>query len=148
LASIVAVLAGSALWLGPPALDALRAVEARVTGRPELVEACSFRLRTGLPCLGCGGTRALAAVARAELRRGFATNPLGASIGLLAWVLLGSALTSFVLGHPRPLYWAIGFSSAALPLALLASAFLWWQAVRAPSALHHPPWTYPTRGEA
>jgi hypothetical protein len=130
LALIVLAVAAAGLWLGPWALDGLRAAEARFTGRPELAQVCSFRLRTGLPCLGCGGTRALAAVARGDLRRGFARNPLGAAVGLAAWVLLASAMASLVLGQAQLLYWALGLVSAALPLALLVSAVVWWQSVQ------------------
>jgi Protein of unknown function (DUF2752) len=130
LALIVLAVAAAGLWLGPSALDGVRAAEARFTGRPELAQACSFRHRTGLACLGCGGTRALAAVARGDLRRGFATNLLGAAVGLAAWVLLASALASLVLGQARLLYWALGLVSAALPLALLVSAVVWWQGVQ------------------
>jgi hypothetical protein len=125
----VLVLAASALWGGPGALDGLRAAEARVTGRPEVREACSFRLRTGLPCLGCGGTRALGAVARGDIQRGFAANPLGASVGIAAWALVAAALASLLLGRSRPLYWTIGMVAAALPIAFLATAVLWWQTV-------------------
>jgi len=125
----VLALAGAGLWGGPPALDALRAAEARVTGRPEIREACSFRLRTGLPCLGCGGTHALAAVARGDIRRGFAANPLGACVGVAAWALVGVALLSLLVGRSRPVWWTIGAVAAALPVAFVVTAVLWWQAV-------------------
>jgi len=147
LAGGVLVLAAAGLWGGPPALDVLRAAEARLTGRPELVEACSFRLRTGLPCLGCGGTRALAAVARGDVRRGWATNPLGACIGLATWALLGGALLSLVLGKARPLHWTIGLVAAALPLAFLASAIVWWQTV-GHSARDNGRWAAPATAAA
>jgi hypothetical protein len=135
----VLVLAASALWGGPGALDGLRAAEARVTGRPEVREACSFRLRTGLPCLGCGGTRALSAVARGEIRRGFAANPLGASVGLAAWAVLGAAASSVLLGKARPLYWTLGLVATALPVAFVATAVLWWQATSTGSAHRNQP---------
>jgi len=135
LAVIVLAAAAAGLWLGPSALDGLRAAQAGWTGRPELTQACSFRLRTGLPCLGCGGTRALAAVARGDVRRGFTTNPLGAAVGLAGWILLASAMASLMLGQARLLYWALGLVSAALPLALLVSAVVWWQTVRTQSTV-------------
>jgi hypothetical protein len=129
LPAAVLVFAAAGLWGGPAGLDELRAVEARLTGRPEIREACSFRLRTGLPCLGCGGTHALGAVARGDIRRGFAANPLGATVGLAGWALVGGALASLLFGRARPLYWTIGLVSAALPAAFIASAVLWWHTV-------------------
>lgn len=45
--------------------------------------ACNFRLVVGIPCPGCGGTRAFAALAGGDVRRALAMNPL-AVVGALA----------------------------------------------------------------
>ncbi len=45
---------------------------------------CALKSWTGIPCPGCGTTRAWAALAHGQLSQGFAWNPLGALLFLLA----------------------------------------------------------------
>src|SRR5438270_11726621 len=73
------------LMFGAPALDALRRVESRWTGEP--ADVCAFKLRYGVPCLGCGGTHAFSYAARGEIARAFRANLLGASIAVVAWLV-------------------------------------------------------------
>lgn len=53
---------------------------------------CAFKATTGLPCVTCGGTRALRALSRGELAEAFWLNPLviagafGSLICLLVWM--------------------------------------------------------------
>ena len=49
---------------------------------------CIFRLLTGIPCPGCGMTRALAAVLRGELAAAFSFHPLWWTLPLLLLLLL------------------------------------------------------------
>lgn len=50
---------------------------------------CPFHLITGLPCVGCGGTRALVALTHGELGAALALNPLA--------LLLAGAFLAFVV---------------------------------------------------
>jgi hypothetical protein len=58
------------------------------------VPACPFKSLSGLPCAGCGATRAALALARFDLGGAFAVNPLAtlAWIGLTAGGLAVGAL--------------------------------------------------------
>ena len=55
-----------------------------------LIPLCGLRLLTGLPCPLCGGTRALAAVARFDWWAALTLNPLAclAGVGLAVWSLV------------------------------------------------------------
>ena len=52
---------------------------------------CPFRALTGLPCLTCGGTRAMAALARGDLQAALSFNPL---VSLTALALVAFACAS------------------------------------------------------
>ncbi|MFI5198639.1 MAG: DUF2752 domain-containing protein, partial [Thermoanaerobaculia bacterium] len=78
-----------------------------------------------LPCLTCGGTRALLALARLDVGGAFSWNPLVAAAGILfvagGVVALGAALAGREVCAPRP----TPLLRAALVLALAANwAFL------------------------
>ncbi len=62
---------------------------------------CPFRAITGLPCPTCGGTRALHALTRLELWTAFTLNPLVATTGLAAALLVPFALGSWACGARR-----------------------------------------------
>src|SRR5438132_399412 len=53
---------------------------------------CAFKSATGLPCVTCGGTRALRALSRGEFAEAFWLNPLviagafASFIGLVVWL--------------------------------------------------------------
>ena len=57
---------------------------------------CVFRAATGIPCLTCGATRALARMAVGDLAGAFAMNPL-ATLGGLALVPWGLADLALLL---------------------------------------------------
>lgn len=87
---------------------------------------CSYKARTGLPCMGCGGTHALARMAHGDLSGAVAANPLGAFVGLAAWLLVLASGASAVSGRGsvlRVVFAAVAFAS---PVAFLWNAVSWW----------------------
>ena len=71
LAAFVFAVCGGALWLGGAgSLQAAQRIEALSQGRGAPAPfVCSFRQRTGHPCLGCGGTEAFGEASRLSIRR-------------------------------------------------------------------------------
>ncbi|HMA28271.1 MAG TPA: DUF2752 domain-containing protein [Thermoanaerobaculia bacterium] len=67
---------------------------------------CPFRALVGIPCLTCGGTRALLALARLDAGAAFSWNPLAAVAGSLlvlgGFVALAAALAGRGVETPRP----------------------------------------------
>ena len=72
---------------------------------------CVFRSLTGIPCPGCGSTRAATAMLQGDLASSLASNPLAASAGLV-----------FVVGAPLAALWAVGRG----PMLDLGSPLPWW----------------------
>lgn len=108
-----------------PALVALGRLQNLVLHGRASDPVCSFRQRTGRPCLGCGGTRALHLAARGDLRGALRANPLGAWAALVAWLTaLGAALTVFT-GNGRWLRRA-AWLAALTAAPALAGTFVWW----------------------
>ena len=97
------------------------------TGRfaPEVV-FCPFRALTGLPCLTCGGTRALAALASGRITEAVALNPLVAltAAGLITLALIDATRR---LARRPPLRWLPAGRKVLLlrGLALLSVAGNW-----------------------
>jgi hypothetical protein len=123
-----ALLAGAsvlALLAGPAGLDRLRAASA---GEREPV-VCRFRASTGLPCLGCGGTRALERMAEGDLRGALAANPLGAFTGLALWLLAAAGTWAALSGRARPLGLALGMLVTLAPGAFVWNLVWWWQSL-------------------
>ena len=90
------------LWLSVALAGAALVVLWVASGHEELPPLiCPFRHLTGIPCVGCGGTRALLALARGEVQAAFFWNPLVAltAIGALAWLLYAAVVT--LLSAPR-----------------------------------------------
>ncbi len=99
-----------------------------VTGRAS-APVCSYRARTGQPCLGCGGTRALELAARGDLRGAWRANPLGTWAAVVAWVtsLLGGAAVFTGNGTwLRRAAWTVGLTA---PLAFVWNFAWWWRAL-------------------
>ncbi len=74
-----------------------------------LLPPCTFHRLTGHPCLTCGTTRLLLALARGHVGEALAWNPLVAAglLAFLAWTPVAAVQWLFRL--PR---WRIGFGSA------------------------------------
>jgi hypothetical protein len=121
------VLAFSVLALesGPAGLDWLRS--AGTGGRAPML--CSFKAATGVPCLGCGGTRALASMARGDWRGAVAENRLGAFGGLALWLLAAAGALALVCDRMRPLSLSLWLLLALAPGAFVWNLVWWWQAL-------------------
>lgn len=114
-AALWAVCAGLAVVLGP----VLGAVSS-------YLPPCLFHLWTGLPCPGCGTTRAVTSLLQLRLLDAIAWNPLaaagamafvGGGLAAPVWLALGGpALT--LAGRPRPL-------AVAAAAALFAANWIW-----------------------
>ncbi len=115
-----------AVWGGLLLLGALAARYAP----HDLFPACAFKQLTGQPCLSCGGTRAVRALASLDVGLAFTMNPLVALFGLLAAVYVVYAAL-VLLGLKRP--WRPEQSLLVqllryglLPALLLNWAYLLW----------------------
>jgi hypothetical protein len=66
---------------------------------PHLI--CPFRQITGIPCFTCGGTRAVLALTRGDVRAALVWNPLVAvsAIAALVWLFYAAVVTA--LRAPR-----------------------------------------------
>ena len=123
-AALVFVVCAGLLALGEGSASAARAAQG-LAGSPT-AEVCSFRARTGQPCLGCGGTEAFGHAARGRFLRAAVANPLGAWAGAAAWLLLlVSGLTLLGAGADivRLALWSL---AVTLPAAFVVNAFAWW----------------------
>jgi hypothetical protein len=94
--------------------------------------ACPFHAWTGLPCPGCGTTRAVTALAGGDLAGAFAWNPL-ATLGLAAGFLVAALALPWVEARaPVPVLRPGGLPawSRALAAAALAAQWAWLVAAR------------------
>jgi hypothetical protein len=108
------------------ALGMLGAVGVALLGLDRLpITVCYFKALSGLPCMSCGGTRAVAALARLDPGAALASNPLATlgGLALVPWGLgdlllwpRGRALRLSVAPPLRP----------GLRLAVLAAVTLNW----------------------
>ena len=123
---------GTLLGLGGEgSLRAVRTLDAWAHGRAEAEPyVCAYRARTGRPCVGCGGTHAFDHAARGRFGAALRANPLGAAVGLAAWLLLGVAATVLATGRGGLLGVAFASLSVGLSLATVASLGGWWLSMR------------------
>jgi hypothetical protein len=87
---------------------------------------CPLRRTVGLPCPTCGGTHAALALARLDVSRAFAENPLvvTAALALAGWIAWAVA-TTLVPGWRRSVVLARG-ERAALRVAVVALILGTW----------------------
>lgn len=126
LGAAVLVAGLSGLAAGATALDMLRGGDA---SRGRAATLCSFRARTGLPCLGCGGTRALARMSRGDWRGALAANPLGAYAGAALWLLVAAGAAAAASGRAVFVQAVLALLAALAPMALVWSVVSWWLAL-------------------
>jgi hypothetical protein len=76
---------------------------------------CGLRTLTGIPCLGCGGTRCVKALARGDIATAFFFNPLVALavLGVFVWLVAALIRSRLPASHrslerkPIPMPWII-----------------------------------------
>lgn len=98
---------------------------------------CMLRTLTGIPCPGCGMTRAVLSALRGDFRAAFAYHPLWVTLPLLAWLVFCSVLPQYrkaaidKLHAHFPCITQAGYRRAETVLSvLLLCAFLCVYAVR------------------
>ncbi len=93
---------------------------------PFKLPVCLFRLMTGLPCMGCGMTRAIVAAAHGDFHSAFAWHPMGLALFLALWG--GAVFVAYELVTHRLFPWAKWLQrwSFALAWALFVSFLLIW----------------------
>lgn len=112
-------------WAAAPALVALGRLQNLLRDGRASDPVCSYRQRTGVPCLGCGGTRALRLAARGDLRGALRANPLGAWAAVVAWLTALGAAASVFTGNGtwlRRAAWVTALSAGPV----CVGTFVWW----------------------
>jgi hypothetical protein len=139
-AGALVVLLGSAitLGLGERLLQLAHSIAAFSEGKSAAGPiVCSFRARTGLPCVGCGGTRAFRLGARGAFAAAARTNPLGAFAAGAVWVTMVGALASLLVGRQKVMTVSLLAVVVASPAVLMATIGWWWWRLP-PGALSGP----------
>jgi len=129
------VLALGSLRFGAPLMVQAALWQSAWEGASEPVALCRFKSRTGVPCAGCGGTRALRLASEGRFGEAFSANPLGAWVGLELWaVALLGGVGILRGGGTRASYgrWALVLLGSA-GAAFVVNLVLWWQ--RLPAGL-------------
>jgi hypothetical protein len=112
-----------AIFLAIGAMAALGVAVLHLDRLPILV--CLFRAATGIPCLTCGATRALAELVAGDIRGALAMNPL-ATLGAFALVPWGVGdLALMTRGRALALDVAPAGARALRMLAVIAVAANW-----------------------
>jgi adhesin HecA-like repeat protein len=133
-AAAALALAGGLLVAAPDLLVRAGQLQNRWEGRPADPVVCSFRVRTGHPCLGCGGTRALRLASHGQLGEAVRENALGAWAGVALWASLLVGVGSLASGRvPSWRLLVIGYTVSGL--AMFVWTFLdWWRRLAAEAA--------------
>ena len=138
LAAMIFVVCATLLALGETSASVARAAQG-TAGEPD-AQICSFRARTGAPCMGCGGTEAFGHAARGRFLSAAVANPLGAWTGAMMWAFLLASGLTLAGGGTKPLRMAFFFAAVTLPAAFVVNAFAWWASL--------PPGSMPGRFQA
>lgn len=126
LALAVFLTCGAVVALGPRTFEIVHAASAWSTGTRDAPVVCSFRARTGLPCVGCGGTRAFVLGVRGAFPRAVRANPLGAFAAAAAWVLVLGAGVTLVSGRAAALKLPLLTTVFLLPAVFVGTIVWWW----------------------
>lgn len=125
-------LSGSARWIraglsgGLIALLVALAFSARIPRPPSFAMPCGFHALTGLPCLFCGGTRAMRAVLNGQWELALYLNPL-AYPAVFAAVLLAVVLLCEAVWGTAFWNWELCFQRAGrIGLLLVVLGLAWW----------------------
>lgn len=87
---------------------------------------CGFRTALGIPCLSCGGTRSMQALANGNVADALKLNP-AVVIGILATVVwLGIGIRRFRRGFTEPAPAAMSRRIKLVSLSIAAVLFLNW----------------------
>jgi hypothetical protein len=124
LAAMIFAVCLGLLFLGEGSAAAARSAQG-LSSAPS-AQVCSFRARTGAPCMGCGGTEAFGHAARGRFLRATIANPLGAWTGASAWALLFASGLTLAGGGARFLRLVLLSVAVTLPAAFVVNAFAWW----------------------
>ncbi len=121
------------LFAGLLSLLVVVGLSARIPRPPSFTMPCGFHALTGLPCLFCGGTRAIRAVLNGQWELALYLNPIAYPVVLaallLALVLLCEAVLGIALWNYGP--WVQRLCRLA-PLLIVASLAWWtWHVVSA-----------------
>jgi hypothetical protein len=132
-AALVGVaLAGVLLWLGDRSLPVLHAATAWMEGGdPSSPFVCSYRAKTGHPCVGCGGTTAFGLASRGRFVAAARANLLGAFAGAAAWLLFGAAALAAASGRAAVLRWTAALVGLSAPIVFVVSLVAWWSSLPA-----------------
>lgn len=87
---------------------------------------CPLRRATGIPCMGCGLTRAFDWEAHGHLARAFALTPLGALVPLMCAAVALYGLLALLFQVPIPQVKLDAGAGKALRLGLLGAALANW----------------------
>ena len=91
-----------------------------------LVPGCPFHALTGVPCPGCGTTRAALALARGDVPAAFGWNPLAAAAFLFGGAACLLAPWWVVAGRPLPsLARVLSWRARIALVAALAANWAW-----------------------
>ena len=115
---------GVAAWWLVSALAVLAAIPFAPKLAP-YAPACPLRALTGVPCLSCGGTRAVVALARGNPLEAFASNPL-VVVGVVAFVLGGLAAPVWLaFGGRWPALRVLPWPVRIAAVVLVVASWLW-----------------------
>lgn len=127
LAGFVFLTCAALLWAGSSSTALARRAQGWVD--PSAPQMCTFKARTGVPCVGCGGTEAFGHAARGRFLAAARANLLGAYAGAAAWALLAASLLTLVAGRVAFLRSTALAAALALVPAFMANAALWWSSL-------------------
>jgi hypothetical protein len=86
---------------------------------------CSWKAVTGVPCAGCGGTRAGTLLLSGDLVGALAINPLATIIAIVSIALAGYS-ACVLMGLKKPIRFGLGSLPVNLPLLAIAIIVANW----------------------